>query len=195
MNQTRLAYSLAAVSIVAVAGCAVPHSYQGTDAQPQAASAPAEVTMDTSDYYEAHHEGRIYVFDDLAIYKAFLEYGHTAYRLVRIGEGPGGETIVFGLTGEDKAKRSGIASVALYDGDIAPGDAFYGEVLYDGRFYVFDRWDDLVAFKQTWDAPYRFTEIGAGPGGRTIVYVLNGDNKTEKPEALIAEFNARHDRR
>lgn len=191
MNQTRLAYSLAAMSMVAVAGCAVPHSYEGTDAQPQAA-VPAQAAIDTSDYYEAHHEGRIYVFDDLDIYQEFLDYGHTAYRLVRISEGPNGETIVFGLTGEDKAKRSGIASVAMYDGEATPDDSFYGEMLYDGRFYVFDRWADLQQFKSTWDAPYRFTDIGAGPGGRTIVYVLNGDNKTEKPEALIAEFKRRH---
>ena len=85
MTQTRLAYSLAALSTLAAAGCAVPHTYQGTDAMPPAVTEPAGSVIDTSDYYEAHHEGRVYVFDDFATYKAFLEYGHTPYRLVRIG--------------------------------------------------------------------------------------------------------------
>jgi len=195
MTQTRLAYSLAALSTLAAAGCAVPHTYQGTDAMPPAVTEPAGSVIDTSDYYEAHHEGRVYVFDDFATYKAFLEYGHTPYRLVRIGEGPNGQTLVFGLTDEDKAKREGIASVALYDGELSGTDPFYGEVLYDGRFYVFDRWEDLQAFKATWEAPYRFTEIGAGPANRTVVYVLNDDNKTRRPEALMARFRSRHQQR
>ena len=149
--------------------------------------------MDTSEYYEAHHEGRIYVFDDFATYKAFLDYGHTAYRLVRIAEGPGGETIVFGLTDEDKTRRTGVASVALYDGEVLPDtDDFYAEILFENRFYVFSSWADLQGFKQTWDAPLRFTEIGAGPGQRTVVYVLNGDSKHARPEALIERFKARH---
>ena len=191
MTQTRLAYSLAAMSTLAVAGCALPQTYQGMDAT-SVAAAPTVPAMDVSDYFEAHHEGRIYVFDDFATYKAYLDYGHTAYRLVRIGEGPQGETIVFGLTDADKAKREGIASVALYDGAVNASSNFYGEVLYEGRFYVFDRWADLRAFKSSWDAPYRFTEIGAGPGNRTIVYVLNDDNKKERPDALINRFKKRH---
>ncbi|WP_348675150.1 hypothetical protein [uncultured Abyssibacter sp.] len=191
MKHSRLAYSLAAVSTLAAAGCAIPHSYKGTDAE-IVETAPAKPVMDVSDYYEAHHEGRIYVFDDFATYKAFLDYGHTAYRLVRIGEGPDGETIVFGLTDDDKAKREGIASVALYDGEVSGAENFYGEVLYDGRFYVFDRWEDLQAFKGSWDAPYRFTEIGAGPGSRTIVYVLHDGNKEVRPDALIGRFKKRH---
>ena len=68
-------------------------------------------------------------------------------------------------------------------------------MLYDGRFYVFDRWEDLQAFKATWEAPYRFTEIGAGPANRTVVYVLNDDNKTRRPEALMARFRSRHQQR
>lgn len=195
MTQTRLAYSLAAVSTLAAAGCAVPHSYQGTDAMPVATAAPAAPLIDTSDYYEAHHEGRIYIFDDFPTYKTFLEFGHTPYRLVRIGEGPGGQTLVFGLTDEDKAKREGIASVVLYDGERMGTDPFYGEVLYDGRFYVFDRWADLQSFRETWEAPYRFTEIGAGPANRTVVYVLNDDNKTKRPESLMARFRSRHQMR
>lgn len=192
MTQTRLAYSLAAISTLAAVGCAVPHTYQGTDAMPRAVVAPAEPVIDTSEFYQAHHEGRIYVFDDFATYKTFLAFGHTPYRLVRIGEGPQGETLVFGLTDEDKTKREGIASVLLYDGELEGTDPFYGEVLHDGRFYVFDRWADLQAFKSTWEAPYRFTEIGAGPASRTVVYVLNDDNKTQRPEALMAQFRARH---
>ena len=61
---------------------------------------------------EDHHEGRIYVFYDKKTYQSFKQVGETAYRLTRIGAGPKGETVVFGLTKQDKKKRSGIAAIS-----------------------------------------------------------------------------------
>jgi hypothetical protein len=57
---------------------------------------------------------------------------------------------------------------------------------------VFSEWADLKAFLQVGEAPYRFTQIGSGPRGETVVYVLNKGNKKKKPEALIAEFEKTH---
>ena len=42
------------------------------------------------------------------------------------------------------------------------------------------------------EAPYRYTMIGAGPKGETVVIVLNKDNKKKHPETQIAAFMAMH---
>lgn len=151
------------------------------------------VGLNNEDYYEAHVDGRIYVFDDQKTYLSFVSTGEAPYRLARIGDGPEGQTLVFGLSEADKKKRSGIAGMDMYFGQLKGSDTgFYGEMIVEERFYVFSNWDDLVHFKKTLDAPLRFTEIGAGPGGRTIVFVLNNDNKKKRPDALRAKFRAVH---
>lgn len=161
--------------------------------KPAVAEKPAAVAVvNNDDIYLIEHEGRLYVFDDEQVYADFMQHGETPFRLVRIGAGPGGATIVFGLRDEDKAKTSGIASADMYDGRLAGAEDFYAEVLHDGRFYVFGEWNDLVSFQQTRSADLRFTEIGAGPDGRTVVYVLNENNKTNRPVALIERFHRIH---
>lgn len=193
------------------AGCAwlTDYQYQPAGEAPvkaapvaQAAPAPAPVvtaapvaepSINNDDVYLIEHEGRYYVFDDEAVYKSFMQNGETAYRLVRIGEGPAGSTLVFGLRDADKAKSEGIAAVDMYDGRLAgASEGFYAEVLYDERFYVFSEWNDLVNFQRTHIADLRYTEIGAGPAGRTVVYVLNDSNKKDKPVALIERFKRIH---
>ena len=144
--------------------------------------------MTVSELYEVHDDGRIYVFYDRSLYEDFLKTGHTAYMLARIGAGPKSETIKFALTGEDKKKRSGIPSVELFDGNADAASPFYAEMRSEGRIYVFDNADDLTSVRKVGEAPYRFTEIGAGPNGETIVYVLNKSNKKQKPVALIEAF-------
>ncbi|ARU54523.1 hypothetical protein OLMES_0419 [Oleiphilus messinensis] len=145
--------------------------------------------MNNNDLYEVHHEGRIFVFDDFGLYQDFLKLGETPYTLTRIGAGPKGETIKFGLTSADKKKQSGIASVDLVDGKLAPAEAFYGEMRMEGRIYVFDNLEDMQTVRKTGEAPLRYTQIGTGPKGETVVYVLNSSNKKKKPVALIEQFN------
>ncbi|MCW8827322.1 MAG: hypothetical protein OQK78_12960 [Gammaproteobacteria bacterium] len=148
--------------------------------------------LNNDDFYEVHHEGRIYIFDDAKTYKSYLDVGETAFRKVYIGEGPKGETLVFGLTKADKKKSSGIASIDMYHGKMAGAEKFYGEMMVEGRIYVFSTWKDLTAFKQVGEAPYRFTDIGAGPEGKTVVYVLNKANKKKRPDSLISQFKNMH---
>lgn len=146
-----------------------------------------------NDFYQVHQEGRIYIFDDFATYHDFMKVGETPFRLTRIGAGPNGETVVFGLSGKDKSMSSGQGSVDLYDGKTEGiGEGFYGEIIKDGRIYVFGEWQDLKAFQTVGEAPLRYTQIGAGPKGETVVYVLNEHNKEKKPDSLINEFNNKH---
>lgn len=151
-------------------------------------STSAEVSLNNNDLYEAHHEGRIYIFDDQATYKEYLTVGETSFRKVRIGEGPKGETIVFGLTNEDKKKTSGIASIDMYDGSLEGAASFYGEMRVEGRIYVFGSLAEMNNARLVGEVPLRYTAIGTGPAGETVVYALNNDNKKQKPEALIAMF-------
>lgn len=163
----------------------------GTDAVKKEIIEPtAEMAaMNNNDLYEVHHEGRIYIFDDRGVYEDYLNVGETSYRKVRIGEGPKGETIVFGLTNEDKKKASGIASVDMYDGTLKGADVFYGEMRLEGRIYVFGSLEEMNSARVVGEVPLRYTDIGSGPKGETVVYALNGSNKKVKPEAMIALFH------
>ena len=179
-------FILAASAFTTLIGCASNEPKQ-TDvvAEPKAEVA---VEANNNELYEVHHDGRIYIFDDYKLYQNFNKLGHTPYILARIGAGPKGETIKFGLTSQDKKKQSGIASVDLYDGTLAPAENFYGEMRSEGRIYVFSTLNDMNDVRKIGEASYRFTDIGAGPEGETVVYVLNKSNKKKKPIELMEAF-------
>jgi hypothetical protein len=144
---------------------------------------------DNSDFYEVHQDGRIYIFYDADTYKEFVALGETAYRKTYIGAGPNGETLVYGLAKADKKKTSGIPSIDMVEGRLEGSkEGFYSEIRTDGRIYVFDDWDEVVSFRKTGEAAYRLTQIGAGPSGETVVFVLTKENKKKRPEALIKKF-------
>lgn len=152
------------------------------------------VDLNNTDLYEVHAEGRLYVFDDTSTYQEFLTVGETSYRQTFIGSGPHGQTVVFGMTSEDKKKHfSKIAAYNLYMGTLPAADDFYGEARLEGRIYVFDSVDDMKSVRETGEAALRYSDIGSGPNGETVVYVLRGDNKKKKPTALIAEFKKRNE--
>jgi hypothetical protein len=150
-------------------------------------SAPA---LNNDEFYEVHHDGRINIFYDAAVYKEFLQLGETSYRMTQIGAGPKGETIVYGLTKADKKMKNPIPSIEMVEGrmDGATED-FYAEIRTEGRIYVFNDWSEVEGFRQVGEAPYRFTQIGAGPEGETVVFVLTKANKKQEPTALMKKFD------
>ena len=180
-----VASSLVALTLLTACGT---ETVKKQDVAAAAEEVKAAVELNNQDLYEVHHEGRIYVFDDHATYQEFLEVGETSFRKVFIGEGPKGETIVFGLTNEDKKKTSGIASMDMYHGKLAGADVFYGEMRVEGRIYVFSSLEEMTTARTVGEVPLRYTDIGSGPNGETVVYALNGDNKKVKPVAMIAAF-------
>ena len=191
----RIAFVCSAfVSALFVSGCETMTFDDQKAETKQVENVPVpEMSFNTNDYYQVEHEGRNYIFDDKETYLSFLSVGETPYRLTRIGAGKNGETIVFGLTKKDKNKTSGIGSIMMYDNAIkGSSEAFYAEIYRDSRIYVFDNWRDVQAFRSVGEAPYRYTDIGSGPGGKTVVYVLNKSNKKARPDALIARFRAVH---
>ncbi|WP_372599267.1 hypothetical protein [Amphritea sp.] len=145
--------------------------------------------LNNQDLYEVDHDGRHYVFDDFAVYQDFLKVGETSFRKVFIGAGPHGESLVFGLRSEDKKRLEGLAGVEMYNGKMSAADAFYGEMrAEDGRLYVFNTLEDMQEVRKNGEAAFRLTQIGTGPQGQTVVFVLNDSNKKNYPTELVARF-------
>lgn len=141
--------------------------------------------------FESHDEGRINQFYDYKTFASYKAVGETAYRLTRIGAGPNGETVVFGLPKADKKKGANTPAAMLWDGKSEAGK-FYGEMYKNNRIYVFNDKADMDFVRKVGEPVYMFTEIGAGPKGETVVYVLNKKNKKHKPTDLMAEFKGMH---
>ncbi len=175
---------VAALTAVAVVGC-------GSVAEKAVETTKSEVVAENKmEIYEVHHDGRIHVFYDKKLHDEFLSLGETPFRLTRIGAGPKGETIVFGLTKEDKKKPDSVEAIKLYDGSAEASANFYGELRNHGRIYVFNSFKDMQPVRDFGHPNFFYTEIASGPKGETVVYVLNKETKKHKPEALIAKFHA-----
>jgi len=183
----KLSIIIAATALFA--GCA------STETQNTQNTAPAQsaATVDNNDFYEVHQDGRIHIFYDAETYMDFVALGETAYRKTYIGTGPNGETVVYGLTKKDKKKTSGIPSIDMVEGRLEGSqDDFYAEIRKEGRIYVFDNWEEVKTFRATGEAAYRLTQIGAGPAGETVVFVLTKENKKKYPAAMIKRFETFH---
>lgn len=139
-----------------------------------------------------HENGRVYVLGDPKLQQIFLETDEVALTRTRIGEGPDGSTLIFGMN-KDDAKRGGPTDAEMmYDGKLEPGP-FYGEVVKNGRYYVFVEWKDMAAYLKHGEVALTYTEIGSGPKGETVIYALNKESaKQGKPVAAIERFQKQH---
>lgn len=146
------------------------------------------IASSSIELYEVFDDGRVYVFYDRALYKEFMQVKETAYRLTKIGAGPSGMTLVYGLTKKDKKLKKKIPAIELYEGKNVPTDGFYAEMRRHGRIYVFNNWNDMKPVRETGHPIFFYTEIGSGPKGETVVYVLNKKTKKKRPDALIKKF-------
>lgn len=185
--------SLALAGILALTGCA-------TQTGPQPAAKPdvpqaAAATQGEANLFIVFKEdlGRYYIFGDPELYRIYLETDEVALTRAFIGEGPDGTSLIFGMT-KDDAKRGGpTPAERLYKGEVKPTGPFYGEVLKDGRYYVFFTWQDMADYLKHGEVPLTYTEIGVGPKGETVVYALNKETaKKGRPEAAIKRFHALH---
>lgn len=162
-------------------------------AAPAASAAPAAQPTET--FFIIYHEnGRIYPIADTKNYLEFLENGELIYTRTRIGAGPEGETIVFGIEKKeaDDLGKPARAEV-FFDGKYEPTGPFYAEVIRDGRFYVFGSWADFKDYLAHKELTYTFAEIGTGPRGETVIYALNKDTvKAGRPVQLVEQFKKLH---
>jgi hypothetical protein len=186
-RKMRLSVNLLAVIFIAlvfISGCSATTPVASKDSN----SAPSKSASDKMEIYEVHKDGRINVFYDRELYNDFIALGETPFRLTRIGAGPNGETVVFGLTKSDKKKPDTVRAINLYDKKINAPEKIYGEMRRHGRIYVFDKFEDMKPVREFGHPNYFYMEVGAGPKGETVVFVLNKHNKKKRPDMLIAEY-------
>ncbi|WP_040728272.1 hypothetical protein [Thiomicrorhabdus sp. Kp2] len=173
---------------IALTGC---NSTETKTAETKPAEVKSAAMASSITLFEAHHEGRINQFYDQKTFDSYMSVGETAYRLTRIGSGPNGETVVFGLPKADKKKGAETPAAMLWDGKYEV-TSFYGEMYKHGRIYVFNEKADMDFVRKIGEPSYMYTEIGAGPKGETVVFVLNKNNKKKKPVELMAQFKSMH---
>jgi hypothetical protein len=189
------------IAIAALAaGCATaPSPSPSPSPAPAAAPAPMPAPAQTSStaavpaelYVVLPETGRVHAFGDTKNYFDFLAHGEVALTRTQIGAGPGGKTLVFGITGDDVKANAPSRGEQILSGTIPSGTAFYGEVFKDNRFYLFGDLKDMTNFTAFGEVPYSYTDIGAGPKGETLVFVMNKDSYAKgKPEDRLARFKA-----
>lgn len=190
----------AVIAIAALAAaCATAPAPSPLSSPAPVAPAPKPASMSTASSTAAQAElyvvlpdtGRVHAFGDTKNYFDFLAHGEVALTRSQIGAGPGGKTLVFGITGDDVKANAPSRGEQILSGAIPAGDAFYGEVFKDNRFYLFGDLKDMTNFTAFGEVPYSYTDIGAGPKGESIVFVMNKDSYAKgKPEERMARFKA-----
>jgi len=185
----------AALAAVLLAGCASQSAQPPkADAKPEtksAATAPAVQAQASEFYVVLPENGRYYAFGSFKLYQDYLAHGEVALTRTRIGAGPSGQTVVFGITKADVKSKQPSVGEQIYDGKLPAAPNFYGEVFKDGRYYVFDNLKALLEFAAFGEAPYSFTDIGAGPNGATLVWVMDkGSVAKGKPTQRMQRFQA-----
>ncbi|MDM7456021.1 MAG: hypothetical protein P3W97_001830 [Tepidimonas sp.] len=194
----RLHWMGAAVAAAFLAGCATQPATaptaatQSEAAKPAATSAatPAASTAQAREFYVVLPEdGRYYAFGTFKLYQDYLAHGEVPLTRTRIGAGPNGRTVVFAITNDDVKRGQASVPEQVFDGKLGAAADFYGEVFKDGRYYVFDELKDLMDFAAFGEVPYSFTDIGAGPNGATVVWVMNKTSYAKgRPAARIERF-------
>ena len=84
-----------------LSGCAVKGGWMGAEAE-KAYDKELEIkrlaeVLNNEDYYEFERDGRIYVLSDSKDYNTYLKTSEVVLSTKKIGGGPDGKTIVYGL--------------------------------------------------------------------------------------------------
>jgi hypothetical protein len=195
MNNLLMRTSLVVAAAVVVGCASAPASAPAPAPASQApatmpaaaapAAAPAELFVVLPD------TGRVHAFGDTKNYFDFLAHGEVALTRTKIGAGPGGKTLVFGISGDDVKANKPSRGEEILTGGVPSGSPFYGEAYKGGRFYLFGDLKDMNDFTAFGEVPYSYTDIGAGPKGETLVSVMNKDSyKNGKPLDRLERFKA-----
>ncbi|MDP2169860.1 MAG: hypothetical protein Q8J96_05505 [Rhodocyclaceae bacterium] len=199
IQQRLLPYAFSALALGLLAGCAsqqtAPAAAPAPAPKAEAPKVEAAKTATVDNYFLIYHEnGRIYPIADAKNYLEFLHTGELIFTRTRVGAGPNGETLVFGIERNETGDLKKPAKAELFfDGKYEPTGPFYGEVIRDGRFLVFGSWHDFKDYLKNKEITFTFTEVGTGPKGETVIYALNKETvKQGRPVKLAEQFKTLH---
>ncbi|BCD88634.1 hypothetical protein PSm6_50410 [Pseudomonas solani] len=171
--------TLAALAI-AISACSTPPA------------APAKVeALNNEDWYQVRTEKELFVFDDYATYRGYIENG-TAPLKKATGKKDGFDRdITLILKAEDQGKEAKTSAQRFLDVSLPPALPFYGELRdEDGIIYVFSRYGDMIDMYKIGEPTFSYVDIGGGPQGQRVVYVLTKEEP--KPEKQIALFHSKY---
>jgi hypothetical protein len=168
--KTYLQYAALALALAALGGCATQDTTAPAKAMP-AAAAPAAAAPAML-FAVLPESGRIHAFGDTKNYFDFLAHGEVMLTRTQIGAGPGGKTLVYGITKADVKANQPSPAERLMTAAASPA-GFYGEVFKNGRFYLFGDLKEMKDFISFGEVAYGYTDIGVGPKGESLVYVMN----------------------
>ena len=182
---------LVGVAALSLGACASKGSWMGAEAE-KAYDKDLEIqrlasVLNNDDYYEFEKDGRIYVLSDAKDYTNVMTIGELPYSTKKIGGGPGGKTIIYGLVKNEtklleKDPKSQGAAQKMYEGKLKGMDKnFFGLVVRADTYFVFGKWKDLEAFWSQGSASGYTTNA---VDGRQVIYVASAD----KPAELAARF-------
>ncbi len=192
-------YKIALGSLVGIAllsGCATSNDWKGTVAE-KAYDKDLEIrrlseVANNDDYYEFEKDGRVYVLSDSKDYRSFRTIGELPYSTKKIGGGPGGKTIVYGLVKSEtklleKDPRAQGAAQKMYEGKLKGMEKnFFGVVESRETTYVFSSWDDLQTFKSAGSAN-GFAETV--PGAGRVVYAGASQRPVESADRVAKLYS------
>jgi len=187
----RIVWAVLGPAVLLVSACGTKGGWMGADAEKaydkELEAARLAAVRNSDDYYEYQLDNEIIVLADKKDVKVYLTVGEIPLRVTRIGGGPKGERLVFGLVkNEAKAmeKKVGYKGGAqqMYEGTLDGNEkGFYGEVMKGGSYYVFGSWADLKSFRQSGNAASVAT--GTTSDGKPVVYTTdNPDVQTRFKE-------------
>jgi hypothetical protein len=175
-----------------LAGCGVKGGWMGAEAEKKYDSELAAQRLasvrNSDDYYEYHVENEIIVLADKKDVQTYLTANEIPLRVTKIGGGPNGERLVFGLVkNEAKAmeKKVGYKGGAqqMYEGTLEGNDkGFYAEVMKGGRYVVFGSWKDLQAYRQSGEAAGVST--GTTADGKPVTFTTDNADAIKRFKEL-----------
>jgi hypothetical protein len=191
LDAMRTLGSLLALGLLAhLAACTPTGGWQGAASEKMydfnLEAQRAAAVLNNDDYYEIHKDGRIYVLADVADVKGFNVSGEIPLRLTRIGGGPKGETVVFGIARPESKKKEGFGAVEMYDFKREGATkVFYAEIVRDNRYYLFGDWASLAAFRKSGSDAGLSAVPAKGPNGEAVL--VAGEAAT-----VLSRFKALH---
>ncbi|MBB2495110.1 hypothetical protein [Aquipseudomonas ullengensis] len=168
-----------AILAATLAGCAAPMQV----AKP--------VAPNNEDWYQVRTETQVLVFDDYQVFKDYLATGTAPVMRTLEEKAATGQEQILVLRAEDEGKAlDKISAYRFLKVAQPPASPFYGEVRQDGAIYVFKRYGDMVEMIKLGEPIFRYTDIGGGPDGKTVIYGLQKEEG--RPEATIQQFKKNH---